>query len=87
MPSLALLVELKLIEALVAPPLLVGVLRVHTAPIPTTTTRHLTTRRQLSGAPYFVHFADSHSKVVVVVRADDTWNLEVFSAEDICREA
>ncbi|KEP48699.1 hypothetical protein V565_117840 [Rhizoctonia solani 123E] len=41
----------------------------------------------LSGAPYFVHFANSHSKIVVVVRTDDTWNLEVFSAEDICRES
>ncbi|QRW18076.1 nucleoporin [Rhizoctonia solani] len=44
-------------------------------------------RISLSGAPYFVHFATSHTKVVVVVRADNTWNLEIFNSEDICRES
>ncbi|KAH7341645.1 hypothetical protein B0J17DRAFT_714801 [Rhizoctonia solani] len=44
-------------------------------------------RISLSGAPYFVHFATSHTKVIVVVRTDDTWNLEIFNAEDICRES
>ncbi|CAE6440870.1 unnamed protein product, partial [Rhizoctonia solani] len=44
-------------------------------------------RISLSGAPYFVHFATSHTKVVVVVRAEDIWNLEIFNAEDICRES
>lgn len=41
---------------------------------------------QLSGAPYFIHFATSHTKVVVVVRADDNWALEIFNAEDVCKE-
>ncbi|CAE6438308.1 unnamed protein product, partial [Rhizoctonia solani] len=44
-------------------------------------------RISLSGAPYFVHFATSHTKVVVVVRGDNTWILEIFNAEDICRES
>ncbi|CAE6461463.1 unnamed protein product [Rhizoctonia solani] len=44
-------------------------------------------RISLSGAPYFVHFATSHTKVIVIVRADETWSLEIFSAEDICRES
>ncbi|KAJ1307665.1 hypothetical protein OPQ81_001758 [Rhizoctonia solani] len=44
-------------------------------------------RISLLGAPYFVRFANSHTKVVVVVRKDDTWSLEIFNAEDICRES
>ncbi|KDN48832.1 hypothetical protein RSAG8_02819, partial [Rhizoctonia solani AG-8 WAC10335] len=44
-------------------------------------------RISLSGAPYFIRFAASHTKVIVIVRTDDTWNLEVFNAEDICRES
>ncbi|CAE6389581.1 unnamed protein product [Rhizoctonia solani] len=40
-------------------------------------------RISLSGAPYFVHFAASHTKIVVIVRVDNAWNLDIFNAEDV----
>lgn len=43
-------------------------------------------RIPLSGTPHFVGFATSHTKVVVVVHAEDTWKLEIFDSADVCNE-
>ncbi|QRW04056.1 structural constituent of nuclear pore protein [Ceratobasidium sp. AG-Ba] len=40
----------------------------------------------ISGAPFFVKFAATHTKIVVAVSQADSWSLEIFNSEDICKE-
>ncbi|KAG8727065.1 hypothetical protein FRC12_022832 [Ceratobasidium sp. 428] len=40
----------------------------------------------ITGAAFFVGFAASDSRLVVVVQAGDDWSLEIFNSEDVCKE-
>ncbi|QRV89838.1 hypothetical protein RhiJN_17856 [Ceratobasidium sp. AG-Ba] len=40
----------------------------------------------ISGAPFFVKFAATHTKIVVAVSQADSWSLEIFNSEDVCKE-
>ncbi|KAG9084410.1 hypothetical protein FS749_005249, partial [Ceratobasidium sp. UAMH 11750] len=43
-------------------------------------------RIAIIGAPFFVGFAASHTKLVVVVYAEDLWELQIFNSGDVCKE-
>ncbi|KAG9108155.1 hypothetical protein FRC07_008513, partial [Ceratobasidium sp. 392] len=40
----------------------------------------------IAGAPFFVGFAASDTKLVAAVQAADDWNLEIFNSQDVCKE-